>query len=61
MNQDEKTLKTQKIAYDLTLEYMRQNQILKTSYETLPKSLKEVGSIYSFIVEQIKDMSIATD
>lgn len=45
-----------KIAYDLTLEYVRQNNLLKTSNENpTVKRIKDIKSKYDEILQAVKE------
>ena len=55
MNADSK----KKIAYDLTLEYVKQNNIMKVNMDsTIPKSINTVEKIYNEIYASLEGKNI---
>ena len=55
MNADSK----KKIAYDLTLEYVKQNNIMKVNMDsTIPKRIKSVNKIYDEINAYLEGKNI---
>ena len=50
---------TKKIAYDLTLEYVKQNNIMKVNMDsTIPKSINTVEKIYNEIYASLEGKNI---
>ncbi len=55
MNTDSK----RKIAYDLTLEYVKQNNIMKVNMDsTIPKSIDTIEKIYNEIYNSLEGKNI---
>lgn len=46
---------SEKLVYDLTLEYVKQNNILKCTKEDIPNKIKEIAKISEIIGEAVRE------
>ena len=53
MNTDEKR---KKIAYDLTLEYIRANNVMFIQHGSIPEQVQDFGRVYSEICAELKKL-----
>lgn len=47
-----------KVAYDLTMEYIRQSKTLHDCYQDIPEKVEEIDKIYNSFYDSLKDKNI---
>ena len=46
------------VAYDLTIEYVKQSRMIHDCYQDIPRKVEEIDKIYNSFYESLKDKNI---